>query len=49
MAKRRRRRKMTRRMKVLKRLMKTQCSLVRLELEEYCFLLVVFCINVDSG
>jgi hypothetical protein len=48
MAKRRRRMKM-RRMKVLKRLMKTQCSLVRLELEEYCFLLVVFYINVDSG
>lgn len=47
MAKRRMR--MRKRMKMLKRPMKTQCSLVRSELEEYCFLLVVFCINVDVG
>jgi len=36
-------------MKMLKRPMKTQYSLVRSELEEYCFLFVVFCIKVDGG
>jgi hypothetical protein len=47
--KRKRKKKIMKIMKMLKRPMKTQYSLVRSELEEYCFLFVVFCIEVDGG
>ena len=49
MAKKKKMKRRRKSMKVLKRPMKTQYSLVRSELEEYCFLLVVFCINVNGG